>query len=194
MVGRADERPGEDRVKDNGEDKMSEKSLAAYNGREIPKEDKNFAATGKANAAIAEKGVAAVTNATLGALYDDEGRLVVLESVDEAFRTLSAEDFAAYAPIEGTAGFREAIKKAALGGFEPKSFVRVVATPGGTGAISNAMANYSCPGDRVLTHDWYWGPYKSIAISRESRLRPFRCLMKRGALIKRTLPTRSASF
>lgn len=188
VVGRADERPGEDRGKDkgkeSGEDKMSEKSLAAYNGREIPKEDKNFAATGKANAAIVEKGVAAVTNATLGALYDDEGRLVVLESVDEAFRTLAAEDFAAYAPIEGTAGFREAIKKAALGGFEPKSFVRVVATPGGTGAISNAMANYSCPGDRVLTHDWYWGPYKSIASQQGKALETFQMFDAEGRFNK----------
>ena len=139
------------------------KSFAAINGRDIPKEDKNFAATGRANAAIKEKGAAAVTNATLGALFDDEGRLVVLESVTKVMSELGAADFAAYAPIEGTAGFRDAVKKAALGDFEPKSFVRVVATPGGTGAVRSAVDNYSCPGDRILTHNWYWGPYKSIA-------------------------------
>ena len=139
------------------------KTFAAMNGRDIPKEDKNFAATGRANAAIKEKGAAAVTNATLGALFDDEGRLVVLESVTKVMSELSAADFAAYAPIEGTAGFRDAVRKAALGDFEPKSFVRVVATPGGTGAVRSAVDNYSCPGDRILTHNWYWGPYKSIA-------------------------------
>ena len=139
------------------------KTFAAMNGRDIPKEDKNFAATGRANAAIKEKGAAAVTNATLGALFDDEGRLVVLESVTKVMSELGAADFAAYAPIEGTVGFREAVRKAALGDFEPKSFVRVVATPGGTGAVRSAVDNYSCPGDRILTHNWYWGPYKSIA-------------------------------
>ncbi|MBQ6623612.1 MAG: tRNA (guanosine(46)-N7)-methyltransferase TrmB, partial [Mogibacterium sp.] len=139
------------------------KSFAAINGRDIPKEDKNFAATGRANAAIKEKGAAAVTNATLGALFDDEGRLVVLESVTKVMSELGAADFAAYAPIEGTAGFRDAVRKAALGDFEPKSFVRIVATPGGTGAVRSAVDNYSCPGDRILTHNWYWGPYKSIA-------------------------------
>ena len=30
--------------------------MAAFNGREIPAEDRNFAATGRAKAAIAEKG------------------------------------------------------------------------------------------------------------------------------------------
>ena len=154
-------------------DGMSEKSMAAYNGREIPKEDKNFAASGKANAAIAEKGREAVINATVGALYDDEGRLVVLSSVDKTLRTLAAEDFASYAPIEGTAGFRAALIKAVFGDCEPRSFVRAVATPGGTGGIRGAVANYSCPGDRILTHNWYWGPYKSIAIEQGRSLETF---------------------
>ena len=139
------------------------KSMAAMNGREIPKEDKNFAASGKANAAIAEKGKEAIINATVGALYDDNGDLVVMGSVEKTIRSLRAADFAAYAPIAGTPGFRKAIIKAAFGSFEPKSFVKAVATPGGTGSIRNAVANYSCPGDRVLTHSWYWGPYKNIA-------------------------------
>lgn len=164
----------------SGDDAMSEKSMAAYNGREIPTEDKNFAATGRANAAIAEKGIAAVTNATLGALHDDEGHLVVLKSVEEAFKTLSAEDYAAYAPIEGTAGFRDAIQKAVFGNYDAKSFIRVVATPGGTGAVKIAISDYSCPGDRVLTHDWYWGPYKSIAIDQGRSLETFEMFDEEG--------------
>ena len=49
------------------------KSMAAYNGREIPKEDKVFAASGKALDAVSKYGPAEVINATVGALYDDEG-------------------------------------------------------------------------------------------------------------------------
>ena len=139
------------------------KSMVAYNGREIPKEDKVFAASGKALDAVSKYGLAEVINATVGALYDDEGQLLVLRSVDKVIRELEPKDYAAYAPIAGTPGFRKAILKAALGGFEPKSYVCAVGTPGGTAAIRNAIANYSCPGDRILTHSWHWAPYKSIA-------------------------------
>ena len=139
------------------------KSMVAYNGREIPKEDKVFAASGKALDAVSKYGPAEVINATVGALYDDEGQLLVLRSVDKVIRELEPKDYAAYAPIAGTPGFRKAILKAALGSFEPKSYVCAVGTPGGTAAIRNAIANYSCPGDRILTHSWHWAPYKSIA-------------------------------
>ena len=139
------------------------KSMAAYNGREIPKEDKVFAASGKALDAVSRFGPDEVINATVGALYDDEGKLLVLRSVEKVMKSLPAEKYAAYAPIAGTPGFKESIMKAALGGYRPKSYTCVVGTPGGTGAIRNAVANYSCPGDKILTHSWHWAPYKSIA-------------------------------
>lgn len=148
-------------------------SMAAFNGREIPEGDRNFTAVSKAKAAIAAKGKDAVTNATVGALYDDNADLVVLSSVERTFKGLSGTDFAEYAPIAGTPGFREAVKKAAFGSYVPKSFIGIVATPGGTGSISNAVNNYSCPGDRILTHNWYWGPYKSIAIEQGKSLETF---------------------
>ena len=139
------------------------KSMAAYNGREIPKEDKVFAACAKALDAVSKYGPAEVINATVGALYDDEGKLLVFKSVEKAMKELPSDKYAAYAPIAGTPGFREAILKAALGGYEPKSYTCAVGTPGGTGAIRNAVANYSCPGDKILTHNWHWAPYRSIA-------------------------------
>ena len=43
------------------------------NGRTIPVADKVFALSGRAKAAIAEKGKDAVINATVGALLDDNG-------------------------------------------------------------------------------------------------------------------------
>lgn len=137
--------------------------MVAYNGREIPKEDKVFAASGAALDAVEKYGKADVINATVGALYDDEGDLLVLKSVEKVMKSLPATSFAAYAPIAGTPGFKDAILKAALYGFEPKSYTAVVGTPGGTGAIRNAIANYSEPGDKVLTASWHWAPYKSIS-------------------------------
>ena len=142
---------------------MADKSMVAYNGREIPKEDKVFAASGAALDAVQKYGAKEVINATVGALYDDDGELIVLRSVDRVMKELEPKDYAAYAPIAGTKEFKEAILKAALGSFEPKSYTAVVGTPGGTGSIRNAVANYSQPGDRILTHSWHWAPYKSIS-------------------------------
>lgn len=139
------------------------KSMAAYNGREIPKEDKVFAASGAALEAVEKYGPEKVINATVGALYDDSGELIVLKSVERIMKSLPAKSYAAYAPIAGTPAFKNAIAKAAFGDYEPKSYVAVVGTPGGTGAIRNAIANYSQPGDKILTHSWHWAPYKSIS-------------------------------
>ena len=142
---------------------MNEKSMVAYNGREIPKEDRVFAVSGRALDAVEEYGIDKVINATVGALYNDEGELLILKSVEKVMKSLPAKSFAAYAPIAGTPRFKEAILKAALGSYEPKSFTAVVGTPGGTGCIRNAIANYSEPGDKVLTHSWHWATYKTIA-------------------------------
>nr|WP_243206907.1 aminotransferase class I/II-fold pyridoxal phosphate-dependent enzyme [Lentihominibacter hominis] len=112
---------------------------------------------------IAEKGADKVINATIGSLLDDEGNLIVLSSVDKVFRDMDPADYADYAPIGGIPAFREAVKKAAFGSFQPKSFTEAVATPGGTGALRNVMANYSEPGDKIITSDWHWAPYNTIA-------------------------------
>lgn len=142
---------------------MSEYILAKQNGRNIPLEDKIFGISNRAKKMIAEKGADQVINATIGSLLDDDGNLVVLSSVAEVVKELDPVDFADYAPIGGIPQFREAVKKAAFGTFQPNCFTEAVSTPGGTGSIRNAIANYSAPGDKVLTSDWHWAPYNTIA-------------------------------
>ena len=165
---------------DTGDSEMKITSMAAFNGRDIPERDRNFTAVANAKAAIAAHGKDAVTNATVGALYDDQANLVVLGPVAETFRELSGTDFAEYAPIAGTQGFRDAVRKAAFGSYEPRSYVGIVATTGGTGSISNAVNNYSCPGDRILTHNWYWGPYGNIASEQGKSLETFEMFDEEG--------------
>ncbi len=142
---------------------MGEFIMAAQNGRNIPMEDKIFGISRRANEMKEERGADAVINATIGALLDDDGDLMVLSSVDDTFMGLDPEEYASYAPIGGTPAFRRAVIKAAFGKYEPKGFTEAVASPGGTGAIRNVIANYSCPGDKVLTSDWHWSPYGTIA-------------------------------
>jgi len=141
---------------------MSEFIMAEKNGRNIPKEDKIFALNGRAKAMAAKEGRDKVINATIGSMLNDNGDLAILTSVVEAIKMLKPVDFAEYAPIGGTPGFRKAVQKAAFGAFEPSCSVEAVATPGGTGSLRNIVANYSKPGDKVLTSDWFWGPYKTI--------------------------------
>lgn len=142
---------------------MAEYILAAANGRTIPTEDKIFGISNRAKAMMAEKGKDAVVNATIGALLDDEGELMVLELVDALFSKLTPEEYASYAPIGGTPEFQSAAIRAAFGKYTPAGYVEAVATPGGTGAIRNTISNYSRPGDKVLTSDWHWAPYRTIA-------------------------------
>lgn len=142
---------------------MSEYILARGNGRHIPQEDKIFGISSRAKAMIAEKGADKVINATIGSLLDDEGNLVVLSSVDKVFKHLSPKDYADYAPIGGIQPFREAVQKAAFGAHQPKGYIEAVATPGGTGSLRNVISNYSDGGDQVLTSDWHWAPYNTIA-------------------------------
>ncbi|MDO4517650.1 MAG: aminotransferase class I/II-fold pyridoxal phosphate-dependent enzyme [Bacillota bacterium] len=142
---------------------MGEYILARGNGRHIPQEDRIFGISNRAKQAIEEKGKDKVINATIGTLLDDDGELVVLQSVDKVFKQLAPNDYAAYAPIGGIKPFRDSIKIAAFGNHVPDAYIEAVATPGGTGSLRNVIANYSDRGDKVLTSDWHWAPYNTIA-------------------------------
>ena len=150
------------------------------NGRTIPVADKVFALSGRAKAAIAEKGKDAVINATVGALLDDNGDLVVMSSVTEAIRSLTPVDYAEYAPITGTPAFKEAVVKALFGNYGASGHVRLCVTPGGTGSLTCVIQNYSNYGDSVLTHDWCWANYKNIAVSQGRQLKTFRFFNEDG--------------
>lgn len=160
---------------------MSDYILAKQNGRTIPLEDKIFGISSRAKAMIAREGADKVINATIGSLLDDEGKLVVLSSVAEAVKRLEPVDFADYAPIGGVPQFREAVKKAAFGSFQPKSFTEAVSTPGGTGAIRNTISNYTRTGDKILTSDWHWAPYNTIAGEMGRSIDTYRMFDEKGA-------------
>lgn len=154
--------------------------FAQNNGRTIPKEDKIFGISNRAKSMAAKVGSDKVVNGTIGALLDDEGKLIVLSSVDKVFKSLKPDEYASYAPIAGIPEFREAVKKAAFGSYAPKSFTEAVATPGGTGAVRNAVANYSKPGDLVLVADWFWSPYRTICEEIGRGIQTFRFFNEEG--------------
>ena len=115
-------------------------------------------------AQIAEKamGKENVINATIGALMDDEGKLISMKSVYDELKSLPNNEISAYASIAGQDDYKEAVKKVCFRENEPEGYIKVVASPGGSGAIKLAMWNYTNLGDQILTSDWYWSPYGII--------------------------------
>lgn len=147
--------------------------MAEANGRTIGKPDKLFGVSNLAKQRIAEIGKDMVIDATIGVLLNDDGKLAVLSSVVEELRSLEPEDYAEYAPIMGLPAYREAVKKAVFLDETPDAFVESCFTPGGTGAIRNAISCYTKPGDAVLTGDWHWSPYRVIAEEQGRRLETY---------------------
>lgn len=104
-----------------------------------------------------------VVNASLGALLNDDGSLAVMPSVVEAFRGVPADRGAAYAPIAGDVPYLEAVLDDVFGDVGLRAQAVAVATPGGTGALLNAVMNFLEPGQALYTSSYYWSPYRIIA-------------------------------
>jgi aromatic-amino-acid transaminase len=107
-----------------------------------------------------------VINATMGALLDDAGRFVVLDSVMALYRQLTPPEIAPYAPIAGDPRFLTALTQRHWPHLPSHGIG--VATPGGTGALALSLKNLLEPGMTLLTVAPYWGPYATLAT--EARL------------------------
>lgn len=134
-------------------------------------QDAVFTVLKKANEAIASLGLDKVVNASIGAIYDENEKFASLSVVDEYFRNISPEKLMSYAPIAGTAEFQKAAIEQTFQGNQPENtFVKAVATPGGTGAVRHAFYNYLNKGEKALVPDWFWGNYRTIAEENERSL------------------------
>jgi aspartate/tyrosine/aromatic aminotransferase len=102
-----------------------------------------------------------ILNATVGALLDDSGQLVVLDSVMALWRELTTLEVAPYAPIAGDPAFLKALVRRHWPLLD--SAGAACATPGGSGALGLSMRNFLEPGQKVLTTAPFWGPYATLA-------------------------------
>lgn len=135
--------------------------------RSIIKEDKSNIITLGAIANVEKKKDKSVVNATIGMLYDEDGKLFTFDSVDKALLSLTAEEKYAYASTPGSPIYHEALKRWIFreyyDEFMNDAYVEVMATPGGSGAISNTFSNYLNENDKVLIPNYMWGNYKQFA-------------------------------
>ena len=137
-------------------------SIAAKHAKGKAAQDKIFGANAAAVAAAAKYGKDAVTNATIGAILDEEEKLVCLPTVEKVYRGLQTNELIAYAPISGLPEYLDCVLTAAFGNSRPEGYIAAVATAGGTGAIHHAIWNYLDEGETALCSDWYWGAYKVL--------------------------------
>ena len=127
--------------------------------RAFPADDPIFALNTEAQARKAAG--ESILNATVGALLDDSGQLVVLESVMDLWRELTALEVAPYAPIAGDPAFLKALVKRHWPWLETAG--AACATPGGSGALALSLRNFLEPGQTLLTTAPFWGPYATLA-------------------------------
>jgi aromatic-amino-acid transaminase len=116
----------------------------------------------------------AIVNATVGALLDDDGMLAILPTSARAIREVPDNGWAAYAPIGGPLDYLAAVIAELLGDTpDLAAAATAVATPGGTGALRHAIANYLEPGQALLTSSFYWDPYRTLADEAGRTVRTF---------------------
>ena len=137
-----------------------------------PTDDPIFALNREANER--RKNGESIVNATVGALLDDAGKLAILPTSARAIREVPEEAWAGYAPIAGAPDFLKAVMDELLGS-SPKlrASATAAATPGGSGALRHAIANWLQPGQAVLTTSFYWGPYLTLADEADRKLQTF---------------------
>lgn len=137
--------------------------------RDFPADDPIFALNAEARNRAAHG--ESIINATVGALLDDNGQLVILDTVMDLWRELTPMEIAPYAPIAGDPAYLTAMVQRYWP--ELSHFGTGCATPGGSGALALSIRNFLEPGQVVLTLAPYWGPYDTLAQENGARVESF---------------------
>ncbi|WP_320047650.1 aminotransferase class I/II-fold pyridoxal phosphate-dependent enzyme [uncultured Ilyobacter sp.] len=139
------------------------KSLLTENSKDKMVEDTVFKVVAEAMNAAKIHGDK-VVNATLGSLSDEEGNLVTMKSVWDEYKDIDVKELASYsASFRGEADFIEAVEKWVFQGVKKDFSTGIVATPGGSGAVSTTLKNYLGRGETLLLPEIGWGPYWLMA-------------------------------
>ena len=126
--------------------------------------DTVFTIVSKASIAKKEYGSENVIDASIGSLFDEESNFVALDSVFNSYRSLTNKDYAKYASsFSGNLDFKDAIKKYVLENKFTNLKEKIIATPGGTGAISITISNMLSKGETIIVPNIGWTSYTIMA-------------------------------
>lgn len=133
----------------------------------VGKENKGSALTIGKEAREAKAINKEVIDSTIGMLFDEDGKFYAFPMVEKIMNDLTAREKFGYPATAGDAKFHNAIKSWVFRDYkdeiESKMNVRVVASPGGTGAIASTVQNYLSAGDSLLVPNYMWTNYTQIA-------------------------------
>ena len=125
--------------------------------------DTVFTIVKKAKEDKAKSGEDAVVDVTIGSLYDEEGKLVALDSVFASLKNLDNRVLAAYAAsFTGNEDFKDRVYQWVLNG-NSHLHHEIIATPGGTGAVAMTIQECLDAGQTVILPEIAWGSYNLMA-------------------------------
>lgn len=108
-------------------------------------------------------------DATIGTLQNEEGKFHQFHTVNQTIQQLTADEYFTYSPSDGGKAFKDAVLhwifRDSVNEIVESMHCEVVATPGGTGAVSNAIYNSLDEGETLVFPNLYWGPYANMAFS-----------------------------
>ncbi len=149
-------------------------TFARKNANREPFKDAVFAIAAMAKKDKEENGADNVTDATIGTLYGEDEKLVAFESVFEHYDTLDKRVKASYATsFTGNPDYREDVWKWIVQGQDIDLPHSVIATPGGTGAVSSSFMTFLDKGETIILPDIAWGSYKLMANQQNLNIRNY---------------------
>lgn len=129
-----------------------------------PMVDGVFAIAQLAREDKAANGEENVVDATIGSLYSEDGKLVALDTVFDHYDAIDHRVKARYASgIIGNPSYRKAVYDWVIGPSNVDLCSSVIATPGGSGAISTAITTFLDAGETLILPDIAWGSYTLMA-------------------------------
>ncbi|MBQ7889372.1 MAG: aminotransferase class I/II-fold pyridoxal phosphate-dependent enzyme [Erysipelotrichaceae bacterium] len=111
-----------------------------------------------------ENGPEHVVDATIGSLYDESGTLVAYKSFFDHYNAMDNKSKAKYAAsFTGNESFRHQVINWVFQNHAPSLTKKVIATPGGSGAISTTFNMILDQNETVILPEIAWGSYKLMA-------------------------------
>lgn len=125
--------------------------------------DTVFAVVEQAKAAKAQYGEENVVDGVIGSLYTEEGQLATMQTFFKTLKELDNRNLAKYAvSFVGNPDFRQDAINWVLDGNSNLS-KEVIATPGGTGAVSISITDCLESGQTLIIPEIAWGSYALMA-------------------------------
>lgn len=145
-----------------------------------PIEDTVFAIVKKAKADKEVYGDQ-VIDATIGSLYDEDGKIVAFESVFNTYDSINKEVKAAYAAsFVGNESYRQQVYNWVVAPSGCNLAHSVIATAGGTGAVALTVGEMLDSGETLIIPEIAWGSYKLMATMNQLAVKTYTLFKDNG--------------